>query len=110
MVAGAGVATVVPNASAKHYVSVARYASVCVLLLAGLMASQADSISDLFLFFLAWLVVWIIAEAWFIKIYFHNLAYFYYNFHYIHLVRIVTVGNFSKGTQTFNGTSLILTR
>jgi Na+/proline symporter len=44
-----------PEAAAKHYVTVARWASVVVLLLAGLMASQASSISDLFLFFLAFL-------------------------------------------------------
>lgn len=44
-----------PAADAQHYVKVARLASVGVLLLAGLMASQADSISDLFLFFLAFL-------------------------------------------------------
>jgi SSS family solute:Na+ symporter len=44
-----------PVASAEHYVSVARYASVGVLVLAGLMASISSSISDLFLFFLAFL-------------------------------------------------------
>ena len=43
------------EASAEHYVAVARIASACVLILAGLMASQANSISDLFLFFLAFL-------------------------------------------------------
>ena len=44
-----------PDGSAEHYVSVARYASAGVLLLAGLMASISSSISDLFLFFLAFL-------------------------------------------------------
>jgi Na+/proline symporter len=44
-----------PRATAEHYVSVARYASAGVLVLAGLMASFASSISDLFLFFLAFL-------------------------------------------------------
>ncbi len=44
-----------PVAPAKHYVLVARLTCVGVLMLAGLMASQADSISDLFLFFLAFL-------------------------------------------------------
>ena len=45
----------VPDAEAKHYVQAARVASVTVLILAGLVASQADSISQLFLFFLAFL-------------------------------------------------------
>ena len=44
-----------PDADSRHYVHVARWASVVVLLLAGLLASQADSISDLFLFFMAFL-------------------------------------------------------
>jgi solute:Na+ symporter, SSS family len=44
-----------PEAPAQHYVTVARVASVGVLLLAGVMASYSDSISDLFLFFLAFL-------------------------------------------------------
>ncbi len=45
----------VRDAEPKHYVKAARVACVVVLLLAGWMASQADSISDLFLFFLAFL-------------------------------------------------------
>ena len=44
-----------PDADSHHYVQVARWASVAVMLLAGLLAYQADSISDLFLFFLAFL-------------------------------------------------------
>lgn len=46
---------VVRDGSPGHYVLVARVASVVVLALAGLLASQASSISDLFLFFLAFL-------------------------------------------------------
>jgi Na+/proline symporter len=42
-------------AEPRHYVLVARVASVAVLLLAGLLASEADSIGGLFLFFLAFL-------------------------------------------------------
>ena len=44
-----------PQASASHYVAVARVASAVALALAGWMASMADSISELFLFFLAFL-------------------------------------------------------
>jgi len=43
------------DAGPLHYVLVARWASVGVMLLAGLFAYQADSISDLFLFFLSFL-------------------------------------------------------
>lgn len=43
----------VKDADPKHYVLAARCACVGVLLLAGLMASQAKSIADLFMFFLA---------------------------------------------------------
>ncbi|MCB9916724.1 MAG: Na+:solute symporter [Planctomycetes bacterium] len=45
----------VRDASAKHYVAVARLASGAVLVVAALMALAADSISDLFTFFLAFL-------------------------------------------------------
>jgi len=44
-----------PTAETGHYIVVARIASAVVLFLAALMASQADSISELFLFFLAFL-------------------------------------------------------
>ncbi|HZL99898.1 MAG TPA: hypothetical protein VFD43_06570 [Planctomycetota bacterium] len=44
-----------PQASAAHYVLVARLASTGAMLLGALLAWQADSISDLFLFFLAFL-------------------------------------------------------
>ncbi len=44
-----------PDATSGHYVAVARAACVVVLALAGVMALYADSISDLFLFFLAFL-------------------------------------------------------
>ena len=44
-----------PEAEAGHYVSAGRMASAVVLVLAGTMAWQADSISDLFVFFLAFL-------------------------------------------------------
>jgi solute:Na+ symporter, SSS family len=44
-----------PDREPKHYVQAARFASVAVLLLAGLVASQAKSISALFMFFLAFL-------------------------------------------------------
>ncbi|MFT5153118.1 MAG: SSS family solute:Na+ symporter, partial [Planctomycetota bacterium] len=43
------------DADAKHYVRVARITSACVLAMAGVMAWQASSISDLFQFFLAFL-------------------------------------------------------
>lgn len=45
----------VRDAEAKHYVRAARAASVVVLAMAGTMAYFASSISDLFLFFLAFL-------------------------------------------------------
>lgn len=44
-----------PDASAGHYVLVARIASAAVLAVAGLLATVADSISDLFTFFMAFL-------------------------------------------------------
>ena len=43
------------DASPRHYVAAARWASAGVLALAGLAASRASSISDLFFFFLAFL-------------------------------------------------------
>ncbi len=45
----------VPDGEAKHYVFVARIASVLVLCMAGLLAMSSKSISDLFQFFLAFL-------------------------------------------------------
>lgn len=44
-----------PNASDAHYVLVARVASAGVLVAAGLLATVADSISALFMFFMAFL-------------------------------------------------------
>ena len=44
-----------PDAEPRHYVLVARLASLAVMALAALMASAADSISDLFTFLLAFL-------------------------------------------------------
>ncbi len=45
----------VPSAAPGHYIQVARVASVVVLGLAGVLAAFSDSISDLFLFFMAFL-------------------------------------------------------
>jgi SSS family solute:Na+ symporter len=44
-----------PDREPAHYVLVARLASVCVMCLGAVLAWQAESISDLFLFFLAFL-------------------------------------------------------
>jgi len=44
-----------PGATAGHYVLVGRIASVAVMILASLFAYEAESISDLFMFFLAFL-------------------------------------------------------
>jgi solute:Na+ symporter, SSS family len=46
---------IVKDASPKHYVAAARVSCVVVLTLAGLMAYQSNSISNLFTFFLAFL-------------------------------------------------------
>lgn len=46
---------VVPNAGPTHYVWAARFASIVVMSLGGLLAMLSDSISDLFLFFLSFL-------------------------------------------------------
>ena len=44
-----------PDADPKHYIAVARIASVVVLCLAGVLAAFSQSISSLFLFFMAFL-------------------------------------------------------
>lgn len=46
---------IAPGRDARHYVTAARLGGVVVMLLGGLVAIQSDSISNLFLFFLAFL-------------------------------------------------------